>query len=339
VNSARVRRILGPLVGAACLLWLFRSLSFDQFRHSVATIKWWWVAGAISAHIASYAAQGYRWKLLLARTGELSWFRSTEAIYAGLFVNELLPARPGELLRAFVVSRWLEVGVAEILPSVVVERVFDAIWMVFALALTLARVPMARRFLDREALLAGCGIAVAVVAVTAIVVRSTTNWFAHRLRESIAGPQVAQAFAVSGGFLLGQIAALWLVMQGCRIPLGPAAAMAVFVVIQLGTAIPNAPGNIGTYQLACVAGLTMFAVTRGAATAFSVVVFVILTVPVWLLGAVALIGVRSGSGEGQVSVRSVPDPVTSAITCRSRRRSNGFDSSATPSAREVSTSD
>jgi hypothetical protein len=44
---------------------------------------------------------------------------------------------------------------------------------------------------------------------------------------------------------------------------------------------------VGTYQFFTVLGLTQFAVDKTTATGFSVVVFLILTVPLWVIGILA----------------------------------------------------
>ena len=62
---------------------------------------------------------------------------------------------------------------------------------------------------------------------------------------------------------------------------------AVLVIVTLGTTIPSAPANIGTYQFACVVGLTLLGVDKTTASGFSVVAFVILTIPLLAIGAVA----------------------------------------------------
>jgi hypothetical protein len=36
----------------------------------------------------------------------------------------------------------------------------------------------------------------------------------------------------------------------------------VYLIVRLGTAVPNAPANVGTYQFFTVAGLTHFSVRR-----------------------------------------------------------------------------
>jgi hypothetical protein len=63
---------------------------------------------------------------------------------------------------------------------------------------------------------------------------------------------------------------------------------AVLLIVHFGTAIPNAPSNIGTYQFFTVLGLMLFGVDKTTATGFSVAVFVILTVPLWVIGFIAV---------------------------------------------------
>jgi hypothetical protein len=38
--------------------------------------------------------------------------------------------------------------------------------------------------------------------------------------------------------------------------------MAVYLIVQLGTLIPNAPANVGAYQFFCVVGLRLFVECR-----------------------------------------------------------------------------
>jgi hypothetical protein len=74
-------------------------------------------------------------------------------------------------------------------------------------------------------------------------------------------------------------------------------------VINLGVSLPNAPANVGSYQFFCVVGLSVFQVEKSTATGFSIFAFLALTIPISLLGFVALI--RSG-----LSLRSMRERVT-----------------------------
>jgi uncharacterized membrane protein YbhN (UPF0104 family) len=101
------------------------------------------------------------------------------------------------------------------------------------------------------------------------------------------------ALAVSFLFLLLQALSFWCVMLAYGIGLSVWAGVVVFLVVRLGTAVPNAPANVGTYQFFTVVGLLLFGVDKTRATGFSLVVFLVLTVPLWALGFLALS--RSGT--------------------------------------------
>ena len=75
--------------------------------------------------------------------------------------------------------------------------------------------------------------------------------------------------------------------------------VAVFVIVSLGTAIPNTPANIGSYQFFAVLGLTLFGVDKTSATGFSLVVFTLLTLPLLAIGFLAL----SRSGMSLAAIR------------------------------------
>jgi hypothetical protein len=77
-------------------------------------------------------------------------------------------------------------------------------------------------------------------------------------------------------------------MLACLIKLSIGAAAIVFLVIRLGTALPNAPANVGSFQFFTVLGLRLFGEEKTVAAGFSIVYFLALTVPLWVLGLLAI---------------------------------------------------
>jgi uncharacterized membrane protein YbhN (UPF0104 family) len=65
------------------------------------------------------------------------------------------------------------------------------------------------------------------------------------------------------------------------------AAAAITVIIRLATVVPNAPGNIGVINFACVIAMRPFGVEKNDAATFSIILFGALTVPLLIGGAVA----------------------------------------------------
>jgi hypothetical protein len=127
-----------------------------------------------------------------------------------------------------------------------------------------------------------------------------------------ASPTFYLALAASSFFIVFQVLALWFVMIGYGIALPIWTGAAVAMILLLGVAIPNAPSNIGTYQFFIVIGLTLFGVDKTTATGFSMVAFVVLTAPLWLLGsfAIARTGIKVRDIRSQISASVKRPPET-----------------------------
>jgi len=296
----RVRELAGILVGLLCLIWVFHDLKLSALREALRELSWIWILPAVALDLASYVTQAERWRRLLRPLGRLSLPRTTGAVYAGLFVNELLPFRAGELLRSFLVARRLGVETARVFPSVMVERFLDGIWLALAIGVTAAWVPLPHSLVRAGDIL---GVSVVLAALLLLLLarragrsagpargrlRSFLRAQSGGLRELAFSRGFWLAFFFTAWMLLLQGISFWFVLLAFGMSLSPWAALAVFLVIQLGTMIPNAPGNVGSYQFFCVVGLSLFGVEKAQAAAFSIVVFVVLTVPLWALGYLAL---------------------------------------------------
>jgi glycosyltransferase 2 family protein len=88
--------------------------------------------------------------------------------------------------------------------------------------------------------------------------------------------------------LVCQALALWFMMLACRIGLPLTAGMTILLVIRIGTALPNAPANVGSFQFFCVLAFSIFSVEKTVAAGFSIVYFLALTIPLWILGLLAI---------------------------------------------------
>jgi uncharacterized protein (TIRG00374 family) len=300
------KKIAGYAVAVLCLLWVFHGVKVRELIGSVTAINWWWIALALFFDIFSYACQGLRWDLLLHPIGRISTFRATEAIYAGLFVNEILPMRPGEVLRMYLVSRWAGVRFSQVIPSILVERYFDAIWLALAFGIIVLAVPLPRYLVDAEEILGITALAGTALFIYLVFRKRSggaaesggpvgrwrpVRWISglldkttHGIRDIGRSRFLYSSFAVSLLLLVGQMLSYWLVMVAYGLPLSFWNGAAIFLIVHIGTAIPSAPSNVGTYQFFTVVGLTLFGIDKTLATSFSVVVFFILTIPLWAIG-------------------------------------------------------
>jgi uncharacterized membrane protein YbhN (UPF0104 family) len=307
---ARLHVAAGYLVAAACLVWVFHDVDARPMLEAARRLEWRLVALGIAVDLCAYFLQGLRWKLLLRPVGPISWSRAAQAIYAGLFTNGVLPMRAGEVVRAYVVSRRMQAPVSAVFPSVVVERLFDGAWLTAAVGITAALLPLPHPFRMAGDLLGVLIVGAAVLFLYEVLREPPPPRPAHGHHPALHTPhwltRFRQGFQLIGRrrstylalglslvVLAGQALAFWLVMRGYGFEFGFLKGAAVLVIVTLGTTIPTAPANIGTYQFACVVGLTLLGVDKTQASGFSLVVFAVLTIPLLVAGALAF--ARSGA--------------------------------------------
>ena len=98
---------------------------------------------------------------------------------------------------------------------------------------------------------------------------------------------LAQVMPVSFLYLVLQVLSYWALMRAFQLDLSAWDAVAVLAIVRLGIVVPNAPANIGLINAACLIALKVFGVERNDATTFSFVLFLALTLPLLLGGAIA----------------------------------------------------
>src|SRR5262249_57441257 len=136
------RYAVGWLLAAAGLIWVLHDVHLSRLLGQLAGIDWRWVALAMVCDLLSYAVQAARWRLLLEPVGKINLLQAMQAIYAGLFTNEVLPMRPGEFVRSYIASRWMGASFVPILPSIILERLFDGVWIAVGIGLAAFFAPL-----------------------------------------------------------------------------------------------------------------------------------------------------------------------------------------------------
>jgi len=310
LSSKVLRSLAGYAVAALCLLWVFHDTDWRLFVGNVANINWLWTGLGVISVSLSFAVHGVRWRLLLKPLGAIGVLRTTQAVYCGILVNDILPMSVGELTRAYLVSLWMKQDVIAIFPSVILERICEAIWLALGIGMTAFMVPVPdqlRRAVDIFGavvlLLVGVVLLLALKrrggAATGQTPRSprghVARWFASlagRLGEGFRSigfsPRLAAAFGITLLVFALQAASLWCFMNAYGLGLSFGAGAAVYFIILFGTALPVSPGGVGTYQFFCVVALTLFGLEKTRAAGFSLIAFVLMSVPLLAISLVAL---------------------------------------------------
>lgn len=319
-SRSRAYTWLGYTVSIACLVWVLYDFHVRQ-AFEEAAVTWRWVALAIALDILSYVVQGLRWKFLLSPFGHVKTRYAIRAVFVGLFANVLFPLRPGEPLRAYLIANSEDLGFVTVIGSVLVERLIDLVVTVAGIGVMSVLVPMPERFRHAAdvlgiATLALLGMFVALIVYIELRFAGDPRRMQGgkrmpgKLMSALVGlhamgtsPSFYPAVLTSLLMPFCQVLALWAMMRSYGIGLPFIAAVVVLLVVNLGVSLPNAPANVGSYQLFCVLGLGIFMVVdRNTEKSFSFFAWWWLTLPVALLGLYAAL--RSG-----LSIRSLREQV------------------------------
>lgn len=305
-----ITNIIGYAIAALGLVWVFHNINIIVAFQNLKTINWGLALLAIAIDIASYVFQGWRWQILLKPIGDISIFRTIQAIYIGLFTNEIIPLRGGEFVRIYIVSRSLKTKITMVFSSLIIERIFDGIWLMLFIALVALFIPLPKDIIKGEEWLSFI-IFTLVILFLYILLRQPkqldTNktkvkmWcyalyslkrLFHTATEAIHTIGKTKffywSFVVSIFVLICQALSFFIMLRAYHISVSLIAGIAIFLIVHLGTALPNTPSNIGSYQFFTVFALTFFEVDKTQAAGFSVVAFILLTLPLWALGLWAI---------------------------------------------------
>ncbi len=307
------RVVAGYGVAAGCFYWIFHDLNLAQLLESLARVNWWWVPLAIVLDLCTYVSVAWEWQFLLRPLGPLSFWRLNQAVFAGRFANDVLPVHMGYLIRIYLVSRWLGAPISAVIPSLLVERLFDGFWLALGIGITALFIPLPLELVRAAEILGALIVSGTGLMALLLFLRARRNE-AVRPRDSKQGirARLCQKISVFTGRLLDGLRGI-----GHSRWLGPAVALsvakllvqaltfltllwaygfhmpfwvefAVFAIACVGISLPSTPASAGVFQLFCVAGLTLFGVPKPTATGFALLAFVLITAPLATAGFFAV---------------------------------------------------
>jgi uncharacterized protein (TIRG00374 family) len=295
-------QIFGYAVSLACLVWVFRGYNFRGVPADIRSLDWRWVVLGVAADLAVYVVHGWRWNTLLSPVVRLRPWRTVQAIYIGLFANEVLPLRTGEVIRCYLLAHWNDFRLSLSLTSAAVERLIDGFWMIGAFIATASFVRgIPERIIIPVQLMGVLLVAGAVVLIWIVshkqhahLLAAESRW-ASTLRHVVEGLHLmgnlrtmGLTIVISLLYLLLSMFSYYALMRAYGLDLSVWVAGGVLTIVRLATVIPNAPGNLGFFQAACVLALGLFDVEKNDATTFSFVLFFAVTLPLLIGGAIAV---------------------------------------------------
>ncbi len=289
------------LLSLFCLVWVLTGADLPHIWVEVRQLHWRSVTLAVIADVCVYLLHAWRWRLMLTPIARVPFAYCFEAIYVGLFANEVLPLRAGELIRCFLLSRESKVPLSVTFASALIERIFDGIWLMicFFTCLHFGKLPPV---LLRGGYLLGVMIVLCgAILWFAMYARQQSldlvfgwrwpDWFNTLIQDlHLVGHSryLYYSFFVSGMYLFAQILPIYLLVQASDLQVKWTASFTMMVLLRLSSIVPQAPGNLGSFQWVAAHTLIMFGLVSAHAKRFSLILWAVVTMPLIVIGSIAL---------------------------------------------------
>jgi len=307
------RTIISLAVPLLLLVLLARSLpgfQLDQLPGRILAANPLLLAGAFVIYYAGFPLRGYRWSLLLRSAGtRLSTRDSTEIVFISWMVNCLVPAKLGDVYRAYLLRMNRAVSTSRTLGTVFIERVLD-LFAIAILGLAAGFWSFRDGFDPYVTFVLGLGVAVVVVLALAML---TLRNFGRRILVRLPVPHsVVELYdRFEEGFFtlkarslprLGTLTGiiwstealrLWFVIAALGytdVRLGLSGTFFVALAASLLTAVPLTPGGLGIVEAGMVGILTyIYGVPQGEALTIALIDRSISILSVIIIGAVVYV--------------------------------------------------
>ena len=302
---------LGFVVSVGSLGLLFRQIDPSELGGALASVRYEWLLAGIAIEFVSLWVRGVRWRLILEASVRISSADAFAVLIIGYAANNLLPLRAGELVRAQLLYAQHGTSRLATLGTILVERIFDVLVLAIFVAAPIAA-------LGGDPVLRGTAFLLLLAALGATLLLALlalwpgfTTLLVTMLRLLPAGVR-PRARELLGAFLGGvralrrpgewlavsassvatwllEAGAFWLVGLGCGLRIDPVVYLVLCGAATLVLAVPSTAGGIGLFELSTSAVAGMFGVSAASATAYALVLHVlVLLLPVVLLGLALL---------------------------------------------------
>ena len=136
---------IGIGISIALLMLFLLTVDMGRMIDALSEVDYIYLAPAVAMYLVSTYLRSLRWSVLLRHMKPVSANRLYPVVVVGYMANNLLPMRLGELIRSYYVGEREGISKTSALVTVFVERVFDAITLLFFIMVIALFVPEMKR--------------------------------------------------------------------------------------------------------------------------------------------------------------------------------------------------
>ncbi len=252
----------------------------EQLGMVLARTNIWIFLLALAVYASSFPCRGLRWKLMLNNVGmDAGVVPLSITILLSWFVNCVVPAKLGDIYRAYLMRKNEHLPVSATLGTIFSERIIDFTFLFFILLVSGA-FALQHKFTAQIGEIMGVSfVFIALLGVTLLVMRfhgkrivglfsgkvqDVYHRFSHGTFASFQGNRAAIALLTILAWS-GEIGRLWLVTKAVGVDLPLSAILFALAGVSFSLIVPT-PGGLGAAELVLAFLMNFFGVPMAVAT-------------------------------------------------------------------------
>lgn len=308
-----LRHAIGLAISVGCVWAIFTRVDLAQLQSALSTFRWSFLLFGIASLAGGYAMRILRWSALLRAAGMQTSFRNCAAPFLGsIALNNVLPLRLGDVVRAFVFPSAMNMPRSTVAGSLVLERLTDLVTLLICLGISLSAV---RSFAIPASLRDAAITAGVIGGASLVVLLALSGWLSRQLDaaavrfgtgrlerpltigasllrdcQAMTRPAtLARVVALSALAWVGETGLFYAVLRGFGSDATAATALLAMSLSTLATLVPSSPGYVGPFHLAAFTALTIAGQPAEIAGSFAIVTHLALWSATTLAGAGAIL--------------------------------------------------
>ena len=293
------------------LALFFYRTDLTEIGSTLKTANYLFVVPALAVYSVALWFRTIRWRYLLRPLGNLPVRRLFPLVVIGYMANDILPARIGELVRAYILGEKERLSKMAILATIAVERIFDGVALILFLLVLLPFFPLAEWLRGLAKVMAVIFLGGLVVLWVAAHFTDITQRLVGLSLRFLPPPLQTRATTLVGLFLEGlsalrspgvlgavlitsiltwaaEAAMYWVIFWSFDLGQPYPIFLLTASVANLAITLPSSPGGIGPFDFFVKKAVMLVGVADGMATAYTILLRAVLHLPVILLGLVFL---------------------------------------------------
>jgi uncharacterized protein (TIRG00374 family) len=326
IDLIKRKRFWAMALAVVLVVWCVHDLDLEEVGHIVARLRYGYLIWAMFVVVGILFIRSVRWRILVNPMKAVGGARMFSIYSLGQLGNLLFPAGTGTALRVLILHKAEGVSKTGGASTVMLETILDglslALFMVGASAV-LVLPDWLQRGRTYGAVIISLIFALLVVSVALrervsrgvnrLGTRMSARWHARvfhlwtHFQEGVSAlrsvKHLSMALVTSFASWLGQLAVISLLLYAFGLVLPTGAALVLMVMNTLLLVIPVTPGNLGTYQVATVLGLSLFGVAKTDAVSYGIVLQATTFVPIACVGLYQYVRYARTLGDTRLGAR------------------------------------